>query len=180
MNMTGNGTHRVSKDFWNYFNFDRAWVDESQFLTSKYPPGRLYPIYQVGDRVWARETWAYWGSISSDESVIYKADGDKAGVFWKSPIYMFKKHARIWREITEVRIQRIQGISQEDIVDEGIPIYTDTPSKKSLVVYSPLDGIIINQHRRKFVKLWDSINESRGFSWDSNPWVIALTMREIE
>jgi len=129
------------------------------------------PYGNVGDRLWVREMWLlyshmgqYVGKIPKqapkDLSIGYKADGfDKENLFtWRSPMWMPKWAARIWLEITGVRVERVQEITQSDCISEGIcphlPCY--------------------------FQKLWDSLNAKRGFGWDKNPWVRVIEFKKIE
>jgi hypothetical protein len=116
------------------------------------------PYGQPGDRLWVREAWAYWGSFPDDGWVIYRADADKYGVTWKPSIYMPKKYARIWLDIAAVRVERVQDITEEDVLAEGC----------GLVPWS-------SEHdwprTAGFAELWDGINKKRGFGWDVNPWV---------
>ena len=110
------------------------------------------------------------GYVETGYRVIYKADPyinrDYSG--WRSPLHIPKAYARIWREITEVRIERVQEISKEDCIAEGIDIIGRAfPKTGSIYIDS-------------FLNRGNEINESRGYSWDDNPWVIALTLKEIE
>jgi len=94
---------------------------------------------------------------------ITKAEWDKwenrKSQFGKTPgRFMYKSLARIWLEITGVRVERVQEITQSDCISEGIcphlPCY--------------------------FQKLWDSLNAKRGFGWDKNPWVRVIEFKKIE
>jgi hypothetical protein len=73
--------------------------------------------------------------------------------------------SRITLEITDVRVQRMQAISLEDIEAEGYPGRSEPP-----------DG----PYLKWFSELWDAINEKRGFGWNANPWVWALTFKRVE
>lgn len=132
-------------------------------------PGRtMCPYGQPGDRLWVRETWAHvprtaYGSLGmqdpSDEDMaaIYRATFDRSppGTGWKPSIYMPKWAARIWLEIINVRVERVQEITNEGALAEGVEEH-QIP------------------HTWMFRELWDSINAKRGYSWDSNPsiWVV--------
>lgn len=120
---------------------------------------------QSGDRLWVRETWAceccgrtleYRAVHGRCEGLSYRADGGTGGSSgWRSPIHMPRWASRLTLDITEVRVQRVQEISEEDAVAEGVDIWAD------------------------FRPLWDSINAKRGFGWDVNPWVWALTFKPV-
>jgi hypothetical protein len=74
--------------------------------------------------------------------------------------------SRITLEITDIRVERLQDITEEDAEAEG----------------SKLDGgtapEICYTYRYGFSKLWDSLNAKRGFSWESNPWVWVIGFKE--
>jgi len=72
--------------------------------------------------------------------------------------------SRITLEVTDVRVQRVQEISEEDANAEGM-------------VGSPLHGKF--WYRENFAGLWDTINAKRGHPWASNPWVWAITFQRL-
>jgi len=73
--------------------------------------------------------------------------------------------SRITLEITEVRVERVQEISLNDIRAEGIPDDRATYNAPIQV--------------EKFRTLWDSLNAKRGYSWSNNPWVWVITFRRV-
>ena len=87
-------------------------------------------------------------------------DHSKSGLKWRSSRYMPRWASRITLEVLDVRVARVQDISEEDAVAEG-------------VVKAHLDdfGQTWATYRRGFQVLWDSINQKRGFDWLQNPWV---------
>ncbi len=166
----------LEPDRWEYMrtNNDGAalfWVvandpepdNEKRFKLVKCPYG------QVGDRLWVRETWAYGYTNQSPDRIIYKADNTPLpdalarGTYtasagfgkWAPSIHMFRKDSRITLEITDIRVERVQEISFADRLAEGItykfPYIQDT--------------------KRDFANLWDSLNAKRGYGWEVNPWV---------
>jgi hypothetical protein len=83
---------------------------------------------------------------------------------WNSPLLMPRWASRITLETTALRVQRVQEISNEDAFAEGCDFrIAKTPN-----------------HANAFAILWDSINAKRGYSWESNPWVWALTFKRVE
>ena len=146
------------------------------------------PYGQVGDRLYVRE--GIYGKLpESGQSVMpltyYKADDskvilyfddesgkDQAPVGWcyknkaLSARFMQKRFARIWLEVTNIRVERVQDISKDDCVSEGIKHCVDLSKKTS-------------DHFR-FIVLWDSINNKRGFGWNKNPWVWVVEFKRIE
>jgi hypothetical protein len=77
---------------------------------------------------------------------------------------MFRWASRINLEITEIRVERIQDISCADAIAEGV---------------DPFMGKDATAWRAGFQIGWNEINAKRGFSWDSNPWVWAISFRKI-
>jgi len=148
---------------------------------------------KVGDKLWARETWwdlGFWSKEGkwhgrTHHHIIapkYVADGKPEGLiaeskrpslqckWWKRPsIFMPKWAARIWLEITNIRVERVQDISEQDAEAEGT-------SKMHLDNL----GQTWRTYKRGFESLWDSINNKRGFSWDSNPFVWVIEFKVLE
>ena len=113
------------------------------------------PYGAVGDRLWVRETWGlHYG-------VVYRAtDTARPSGGWKPSIHMPRKFSRILLEITDVRVERLQKITHEDAVAEGIP---NLPGAQA-----------------EYRILWDRINGKRkGLAWADNPWVWALAFRRM-
>ena len=96
----------------------------------------------------------YWSSVAADIN----------GVKWRPSIHMPRKAARIFLEVKSVRVERLQDISQEDIYAEGIQI----------------DCVSSYANRFSFIKLWDTLNAKRGYSWESNPWVWVIEFARVK
>ena len=88
-------------------------------------------------------------------------DGWETNVPWKPAIHMPKALARIWLEVTGVRVERLQPISEADAKAEGVDA-----SK-----YQGLD----RAYARAFSELW----ESTGGDWDANPWVWVVDFKVL-
>lgn len=125
------------------------------------------PYGQPGDRLWVRETWAelsQFHNLNSEiERYIYKADEDATPLKWKPSIFMPKEAARIWLEVVNVRVERLQEITYEDCLREGMWNYgTDVDTLAA------------------FQELWQNLNAKRGYDWNINPWVWAISFRRVE
>jgi hypothetical protein len=127
------------------------------------PPVIPCPYGIPGDRLWVRETWADWsdGLAPADESshILYRADTDRPDPKrWRPSIFMPRAASRILLEITDVRVQRLQEISDDDARAEGYDRSHAFP-------------------REWFALLWERINGAD--SWNTNPWVWAITFRRV-
>ena len=136
---------------------------------------------EAGSRLWMRETFAApWGRPTREQVqegtpwVFYRADDehkhDTDGA-WRSPIFMPRWASRITLELTDVRVQRLREIGASDVVAEGVIVEHGHPESHT--------GEACSDCALAFADLWDSINVERGYSWDSNPWVWALTFRRL-
>lgn len=134
---------------------------------------KRYP-YAVGDRLWVREAFSYSWVVSDDPDrrhlmpVWYWADGNPDSGSWSKPkpsIHMPRWASRITLEITDVRAQRLQEISEDDANAEGCIHHHDPAGDGQNVI-------------EQFSYLWTSIHGPG--SWDANPWVAAITFRRVE
>lgn len=132
------------------------------------------PYGQPGDRLWVLESFLidYEDGESSHgqrpPTVYYHATDNetpwtKPG--WKPSIYMPRWASRITLEIVNVRVERVQEITDDDAIQEGVD-RTNT----SIPGYA----------RTRFINLWNSINAKRGFGWDANPWVWAIEFKRVD
>lgn len=122
------------------------------------------PYGQPGDRLWVRETWSPTGPEPSGGS-LYRADFPEGplSIKFKPSIHMPRAASRILLEITALRAERLQDISEEDAKAEGAPGYEeglDAPPPDSDHEWS---------YRASFQRLWEQINGPG--SWAQNPWV---------
>lgn len=146
---------------------------------------RIYERWEVGDRLWVRETW---GCPEADfpgvpggrkpthgDRIFYRAEpahsyqwdhpNHRDHSIWRSPIHMPRWACRLVLEITHVRIERLQSISEVDAMAEG-----------AQPILVPPDGGSA-PHVEGFQELWISINGAA--SWEDNPFVRAFTFRRI-
>ncbi len=136
------------------------------------------PYGQPGDRLWVRETWL----TVMGEDTFYRADyahdpaGDRAhGVAWKPSIHMPRSRSRITLEVTGVRVQRLQAISEADAVAEGIEPIGHTGPDAGPNRYSLRMGhgwANAPTAAECYRLLWETINGPG--SWDADPlvWVV--------
>jgi len=127
------------------------------------------PFGQPGDQLWVRETHFRFIEISAKggaNKVLYRADHPEWFCKWRPSIHMPRWASRITLEITAVRIERVQDITEEDAKKEGVlEVYR----------YGNFDGHL----RDCFHALWDSLNAKRGYGWENNPFVWTITFKRI-
>jgi hypothetical protein len=128
--------------------------------------------YQVGMKLWVRETWKYADSDEYlyqqiPENVIYKANGSCQFVSrsWRSPYFMSRWASRITLEVTQVRVQQLDEISEEDAQAEGFE--ADKLAPQLLTA------------KGRFARAWDSLNAKRGYAWQPGLWVWAITFKLV-
>lgn len=134
------------------------------------------PFGVLGDRLWVREKHLAFiqkvyhiGGTDSNQRVIYAADGGSLlnGAKWKPSIFMPRWASRITLELTGVRVERLQDISEADAAAEGCSAHYGSGP-----YLSAFGGRrIINN----YAALWDSIKgKNSGAAWADNPWVWVL------
>ncbi|MFD9931483.1 hypothetical protein ACFW0S_24580 [Citrobacter freundii] len=147
----------------------------------------LCPYGQPGDRIWVRETFnGFWldddviqeikdGVSLASELCDYKADysdGSKPAEGWTPSIHMPRWASRILLEITDVRVERLNAISQADAIAEGAP-----PSHPSIDCVSREYGFP-DFSRSWFGQTWQYIYGEE--SWQANPWVWVIEFKRID
>lgn len=148
-----------------------------------------------GDLLWVREAFGFGsrphpihGSVDgveyrADEVLIEAPDlidlhtpktpdgfcyGDVMGDGWRPSIHMPRWASRLTLRVTDVRVQRVQEISEGDAKAEGVEPFGGRDAE-----YEALHA------RISFEALWDSLNARRGYGWGANPWVAAYTFEVI-
>jgi len=154
--------------------------------------GLACPYGKPGDRLYVREAWAHVGTMDPGLTV-YRADYPAcvprryenvpplSAMKWKPGIHMFRKNCRIVLDVTEVRVERLQDISETDAQAEGIIPHVRGGWHWHEHDPSDLDDwhqFGFKTARDAYRDLWDSINgKTPGAAWDANPWVWAVSFR---
>ena len=157
------------------------------------------PYGTIKDRLWVRETFSYYRAfgekLADNPPVIYRADEDNCGQFpvfldnqivyvnqrdlWKPSIYMPRKASRINLEITNIRVERLQNITEEDAINEGVEMLSGyNPENKFYKNYNSNSQHWFETAKQSFRSLWQSINGPE--SWDKNPLVWAIEFKVLE
>lgn len=151
--------------------------------------GPDYVPWAVGDRLWVRENWArvpvtaYRMSEGVEQTVdpsdfdmaaIYAAGWERSIPHWRPSIHMPRWASRLTLHVTAVRVERLQALTREDAIAEGLLKHTVTgkwlagaADPLELAEYEPADAY------RQLV--WDRLPQAAAYRWDANPFVVALT-----
>lgn len=157
---------KVWWDFWGYNNDNYSKVV------------RIRSPYALGQHLFVKEAWRPMNDlrgggiprmgITYGDGVSWKeGHPDKSGK-WRSPRTMPRWASRILLEITDIRVERLQEISNEDVGLEGVrgDYYPDVAAN------DPHSAFIY------FIELWDSINGKK-HPWESNPWVWVISFKRL-
>lgn len=148
------------------------------------------PFGVPGDRLWVRETYALtstWDKSRPAEMPVlsrlgrpeipvrWRADEVHEGALlewgrWRPSIHMPRWASRLALEVTGVRVERLQEITEDDAKAEGVP----DQGIGNMRVFTAMGA-----NRYHFATLWDQINGKRA-DWMSNPWVWVVEFRRLD
>lgn len=147
----------------------------------------ISPYGKKNDGIWVREAWAK-AKECNDTTIFYRAtdgnikqralDYSEKENRWRPSIHMHRCNSRINLKVKNIRVERVQDISEEDAINEGLAVFNEDGN----LYYS---GLSFNPEswfdepekwhcddpRTAFFELWDSINLDRGYGVETNPWV---------
>lgn len=180
-------------DYLRYKNIDVAEFTtdcSKDCLGNDFKFWSICPYGKVGGHLWVRETWrAVEREVDAVDGILYAADeafipientpqaaeawviandNGRHGDNWRPSIFMPRWASRLTLEITDIRVERLQDITGGDAWEEGFR--------------APFDvGTYFHSEERMelFSKGWDAINGKRGYTWESNPYVWAITFKPI-
>jgi len=132
-----------------------------------------------GDTLWVRETFSYEHDFESSRfrvsgcsTIWYWADGNPYLGDWTRPkpsIHMPRWASRITLRVTDVRVERLQEITEDDAAAEGCSTTVETD-----------ESVTCGRRKTQFHVLWDSLNAKRGYGWDVNPRVWVISFERVE
>jgi len=188
---------------WTFRDKSARWQDyrNDDFLERRSPYGK------VGDRLWVRETCALgtWWWERDEVNILFRATDprmgeapdhiiklDQVGFEWAdrqcarqrhgTPVWSPASHmpriaSRLTLEVTGVRVERLQEITEEDAKREGLTPPVQMPAK----INGKRGLIWCYEARDAFARLWDALNGKRhGCSWAANPWVWVVAFKRVE
>ena len=177
-----------------------AW-DDSALPTV---PIAKCPYGKVGDRLWVWETWQAFSPDENfrpmeECKIIYRATDNHPGYCaseyaevmnlkhnspiydmdivypWRSPTHMPRWASRITLEITDIRVERVQDITEQDAIAEGA-----FPSGSwGHLSEKEVSAMNLGSCRCAFANIWNLNNEKRGFGWTANPYVWCLAFKKV-
>lgn len=148
----------------------------------------VYPPYQPGDILYVRETYGTYSTFNG-HSYAYKGDyidfenSEKAKKLvkrWIPSIHMPREAARIFLRVIGVRVERLQDITVDDVINEGAWGNGEPKLPMSLLWHEHPSAQ--NNAAAAFAHLWDDTvkpAELPQYGWDANPWVWAIEFERI-
>lgn len=141
--------------------------DSSNPLGFMYPGCIKRPQYQPGDILYVRETWK-----KAPNGYYYYEDWQRNDIAdvtkWKPSIHMPKEAARILLKVTDVRVERLQEITEEGAKKEG------AIDNRGFIHSPDNEYDSVHTAREHFAEIWDSTikkSDIDRYGWDANPWV---------
>lgn len=174
-------TRRVVKDgipddaMWGYTAFTpKGYISCRGVYADGYGEGFYKLPYQPGDILYVRETWGHPISLNSNKQYVFRADKIAESGFkndshiWHPSIHMPKEAARIWLKVTDVRVERLQKITEVQAQVEGCN-----------------SGLLTGActARGQFEDLWNTTikkSDIDRYGWDANPWVWVIEFERCE
>lgn len=181
---------------WHFRRADGCWCDVTDARLQELLP------YAVGDQLYVREAWncfsfsqdgeVAWPAkriptksefdelhelgVRGDWQLVY-AESERAREHfadqkWRPSIHMPRWASRLTLTVTDVRVQRLQAISEADALAEGIVEHEATMTDPAEYTIGP-DSELYFSAADAYQSLWNSLHGTG--AWDENPWVVALS-----
>lgn len=172
------------------------WAESN--ATGTHTRSKLFscPFGQPGDRLWVRETHRVHSRATDVATLVYKASERQSWTQqthrvpisecnkpvsaekWTPSIHMPRWASRITLEITGIRVERLNSISETDALAEGVKVVKVREGGDRYCDYASPE---INHYRRpsdSFISLWESIYGDE--SWQHSPWVWVVEFKRVE
>lgn len=148
------------------------------------------PYGHPGDRLWVRERWA--ADMSFDDlpprmlpprgmPIYYHATAQCMDYKWRRSVHMPRWASRITLEITDVHVERVQDITNDEAIADGAYEVRKVGDDIAHATWT-MDGLDwrYDTPKEAFAATWDSLYAADGFGWDVNPWVWVVTFKRME
>lgn len=157
----------------------------------RFDPPKVQEVWKCpyggpSNQLWVRETHAVLSAGYTDGTgmdIRYKATDPDYPYGWTPSIHMPRWASRLTLEVTDVRVERVREISEEDALAEGSFLgrcpCQEMQRKPKTTVEAAFRQTGCHIHGEEFATLWNSINAKRGYGWDENPWVWVISFRRI-
>ena len=182
-----NGLKEINEnpDQWSFSGFSyntKKGHLEADFYDPDMNIKRVKCPWKIGDILWVRETWNQALNTETDElgyvykeqmlreNVIY-TDLDDDPIKWRSSRYMPKIAARLFLEVKDIQVERLQNITEEDAIAEGVA---------QMEWRDYFGNVRPTTPKESFSQLWNSINAKRGYAWELNNWVWVVEFERVE
>jgi hypothetical protein len=169
----------------------------------------VYSPYFKDDILWVRETWckqfdntgskieylADWYNKNTKTAETIDSHGRTIHYLnpcgfecpgWRPSIFLPREATRLFLKVENVRVERLQDISEADAQSEGVekfPLFELKQIPQQLFIPGGKYGkgmIPQASYKAGFYKIWEELNDKREFGWDRNPWVWVIEFRRIE
>lgn len=188
----------INTDDWRLYNGD-YFIDKNGKLNQKFFNIHVHSDHGIchfgkpGDLLWVKEEHRIWRENNDwfcefkDGTIVkryYKSISLKTNFNllkrktignWQRSRFMPKDFTRIWLQITNIRVERLQSITHDDAIKEGI-CKLENSEYKNYLVKLKIKSWPTPYH--SFQSLWEQINGSE--NWELNPWVWVIEFKRIE
>ncbi len=136
--------------------------------------------YQVGQKIFVKEEIAHGGYFGA--CFVYCADGTKSNKMWQThwsrhfrpANYMNEKQSRLTLEITDIKVERLGEISEDDAIKEGIPLSNEFKDR----YYTPENNYAVP--KIAFMRWWNATHKKPEEKFEANPWVWAIDFEVVK
>lgn len=190
-------------------------MDNGNFQLKLAPYTTIYdyeikPPYEIGDYLYVQETWS-----EDKHNYLYQAEFSDADLKklknimrWGSPDCMPRNAARIFLRVTDIRVERLQDISADECISEGVEVEIppickrELPTEEQQQKYNNMTEkqreqyvnvlarhtymgwcVYVDEIISKFRKIWNSTVKKSDlylYGWDANPWVLVISFERVE
>lgn len=173
--------HNVDAILNSPYHMEHPEVEDKQIISKL-----CLPPYQLGDILYVRETWCALpvneaGHMRGHSVYYYKADGDLRPEGWRGnwhpSIHMPKEAARIWLKVTDVRVERLQEITEDGAKAEW------AIDNRGFIHSTENEYVSIYTAREHFTEIWNSTikkSDIDRYGWDANPYVFVIEFERCE
>lgn len=159
-----------------------------------YENGYLIPKYRIGDILWVRETFCdcipYFGYLPDIQRYVYKTNETQAsmesrksyGIVWTPSIHMPKEAARIFLRVTDIKVEKLQDITDEQAIKEGFEGKRCTHINRG--EYGGCTDCMntgwLEPPQLGFMESWNSTVKKDCEKWSTNPYVWVISFERCE